>query len=127
MTPRVRPLRVGIGTVCAVTAGCVTAEDLIPSGAWTRTGRKRVNSLTGAEGKGARPPGPRPRTSGPASPPAVEQTRRTFEAAAAKMASRLQDGVRDRAVAHGPRPQPAPATDLLRLTRACDFQRCLAQ
>ncbi|WP_254707188.1 MobF family relaxase [Streptomyces lunaelactis] len=39
----------------------------------------------------------------------VEQTRRTFEAAAAKMAAKLQDGVRDRAVAHDPRPQPAPA------------------
>ncbi|MEU7429108.1 MobF family relaxase [Streptomyces sp. NPDC040750] len=36
----------------------------------------------------------------------VEQTRRTLEAAAAK----LQDGIRERAVAHGPRPQPAPAT-----------------
>ncbi|WTH73703.1 MobF family relaxase (plasmid) [Streptomyces sp. NBC_01238] len=40
---------------------------------------------------------------------AVEQTRRTFEAAAAKMAAKLQDGVRERAVAHGG-PQPAPAT-----------------
>ncbi|MFJ5900855.1 hypothetical protein ACIQFZ_36830 [Streptomyces sp. NPDC093064] len=40
----------------------------------------------------------------------VEQTRRTFEAAATKMAAKLQDGIRDRAVAHGPRPQPAPAT-----------------
>jgi hypothetical protein len=39
----------------------------------------------------------------------VEQTRRTFEAAAA-MAAKLQDGIRDRAVAHGPRPQPTPAT-----------------
>ncbi|WP_416072161.1 relaxase domain-containing protein [Streptomyces sp. ME18-1-4] len=36
----------------------------------------------------------------------VEQTRRTLEAAAAK----LQDGIRERAVAHSPRPQPAPAT-----------------
>ncbi|MFE6023849.1 conjugal transfer protein TraA, partial [Streptomyces sp. NPDC056441] len=36
----------------------------------------------------------------------VEQTRRTLEAAVAK----LQDGIRERAVAHGPRPQPAPAT-----------------
>ncbi|MFE9454506.1 MobF family relaxase [Streptomyces sp. NPDC006739] len=36
----------------------------------------------------------------------VEQIRRTLEAAAAK----LQDGIRERAVAHGPRPQPAPAT-----------------
>ncbi|MFF9771885.1 hypothetical protein ACF1GT_35845 [Streptomyces sp. NPDC014636] len=36
----------------------------------------------------------------------VEQTRRTLEAAAAK----LQDGIRERAVAHGHRPQPAPAT-----------------
>ncbi|MET9819958.1 hypothetical protein [Streptomyces sp. NPDC006355] len=36
----------------------------------------------------------------------VEQTPRTFEAAAAK----LQDSKRERAVAHGPRPQPAPAT-----------------
>ncbi|WP_058041257.1 hypothetical protein [Streptomyces roseifaciens] len=40
----------------------------------------------------------------------VEQTRRTFEAAAAKMAAKLQDGIRDRAVAHGPRSQPAPVT-----------------
>jgi hypothetical protein len=40
---------------------------------------------------------------------AMDQTRRTFEAAAAKMAAKLQDGVRDRAVAHGPRPQPATA------------------
>ncbi|MFF8919010.1 MobF family relaxase [Streptomyces sp. NPDC015032] len=39
----------------------------------------------------------------------VEQTRRTFEAAV-KLAARLQDGKRERAVAHGPRPQPAPAT-----------------
>jgi hypothetical protein len=39
----------------------------------------------------------------------VEQTRRTFEAAA-RPAARLQDGERERAVAHGPRPQPAPAT-----------------
>ncbi|MFJ5064594.1 MobF family relaxase [Streptomyces nigra] len=36
----------------------------------------------------------------------VEQTRRTLEAAAAK----LQDGIRERSVAHVPRPQPAPAT-----------------
>ncbi|CCK32908.1 TrwC relaxase protein involved in conjugal DNA transfer (plasmid) [Streptomyces davaonensis JCM 4913] len=36
----------------------------------------------------------------------VEQTRRTLEAAAAK----LQDGVRERALAHGPRQQPALAT-----------------
>lgn len=36
----------------------------------------------------------------------VEQTRRTLEAAAAK----LKDGIRERAVAHGPRPQPVPAT-----------------
>jgi conjugative relaxase-like TrwC/TraI family protein len=39
----------------------------------------------------------------------VEQTRRTFEAAA-KMAVKLQDGIRDRAIAHGPRPQPAPSS-----------------
>ncbi|MEU9471304.1 MobF family relaxase [Streptomyces avermitilis] len=37
---------------------------------------------------------------------AMDQTRRTFEAAAAKMAAKLTDGVRDRAVAHGPRSQP---------------------
>ncbi|MFJ3498847.1 MobF family relaxase [Streptomyces sp. NPDC086091] len=36
----------------------------------------------------------------------LEQTRRTLEAAAAK----LQDGIRERALAHGPRPQPAQAT-----------------
>ncbi|MEU3620043.1 MobF family relaxase [Streptomyces sp. NPDC006872] len=42
---------------------------------------------------------------------AMDQTRRTFEAAAAKMAAKLNDGVRERAVAHGPRPQPtAPTT-----------------
>ncbi|NJP53554.1 relaxase domain-containing protein [Streptomyces sp. SBST2-5] len=34
----------------------------------------------------------------------MEQTRRTLEAAVAK----LQDGMRERAVTHGPRPQPAP-------------------
>ncbi|GAB2896857.1 hypothetical protein GCM10027074_75310 [Streptomyces deserti] len=39
----------------------------------------------------------------------VEQTRRTFEAAA-WLAAKLQDGKRERAVAHGPRPQLAPAT-----------------
>ncbi|WP_234433091.1 MobF family relaxase [Streptomyces sp. NRRL S-1824] len=38
----------------------------------------------------------------------VEHTRRVFEAAA-KMAAKLQDGARERAVAHGPRPQPTPA------------------
>ncbi|MGV9342937.1 MobF family relaxase [Streptomyces sp. NPDC003688] len=39
----------------------------------------------------------------------VEQTRRTLEAAA-QLAAKLQDGIHERAVAHGPRPQPAPAT-----------------
>ncbi|MFC4506159.1 MULTISPECIES: MobF family relaxase [Streptomyces] len=39
----------------------------------------------------------------------VEQTRRTFEAAA-KLAAKLQDGARERGVVHSPRPQPAPAT-----------------
>ncbi|SCF56435.1 hypothetical protein [Streptomyces sp. Ncost-T10-10d] len=39
----------------------------------------------------------------------VEQSRRTFEAAA-RLAARLQDGMRERAVARGPRPQPAPVT-----------------
>lgn len=39
----------------------------------------------------------------------VEQPRRTFEAAA-KTAAKLHDGIRDRAVAPGRRPQPAPAT-----------------
>ncbi|WP_268830219.1 hypothetical protein [Streptomyces roseoverticillatus] len=39
----------------------------------------------------------------------MEQTRRTFEAAAL-LAAKLQDGMRERALAHGPRPQPAPAT-----------------
>ncbi|WUX65380.1 relaxase domain-containing protein (plasmid) [Streptomyces sp. NBC_01431] len=38
----------------------------------------------------------------------VEQTRRTFEAAA-KMAAKLQDGIRERAVASGPQPQRDPA------------------
>jgi hypothetical protein len=41
---------------------------------------------------------------------ALDQTRATFEAAAAKMAAKLTDGVRDRAVAHGPRPQPTATT-----------------
>ncbi|MGW3660014.1 hypothetical protein ACWD6R_32170 [Streptomyces sp. NPDC005151] len=41
---------------------------------------------------------------------AVEQTRRGFEAAAAQMAAKLQDSIRERAVAHGPRPQPTAAT-----------------
>ncbi|WP_333745985.1 MobF family relaxase [Streptomyces sp. IBSBF 2950] len=40
---------------------------------------------------------------------AVEESSRVIEAAAARMAAKLQDGIRDRAVAHGPRPQPAPA------------------
>ncbi|MDJ0386230.1 MobF family relaxase [Streptomyces sp. G-G2] len=39
---------------------------------------------------------------------ALEQTRATIEAVA-KMAVKLQDGVRERAVARGPRPQPAPS------------------
>lgn len=39
----------------------------------------------------------------------VEKTCRTFEAAA-RLAAKLQDGRRERAVTHGPRPQPAPAT-----------------
>ncbi|MFF8097904.1 hypothetical protein [Streptomyces sp. NPDC016675] len=38
----------------------------------------------------------------------VEQTRRTFEAAA-RLAAKLKDGKRERAVTHGSRPQPAPA------------------
>lgn len=42
---------------------------------------------------------------------AMDQTRRTFEAAAAKMAAKLTDGVRDRAVAHGPRPQSTSCGD----------------
>ncbi|OEJ55355.1 conjugal transfer protein TraA [Streptomyces agglomeratus] len=40
----------------------------------------------------------------------VEQTRRTFEAAAAQVAATLQDSRRAREAAHGPRPQPTPAT-----------------
>ncbi|WP_327281011.1 MULTISPECIES: hypothetical protein [unclassified Streptomyces] len=40
----------------------------------------------------------------------VEQTRRTLEAAAAEMAARLQAGIRERAAARRPSPQPAPAT-----------------
>ncbi|MEU0952530.1 MobF family relaxase [Streptomyces niveus] len=39
----------------------------------------------------------------------VEQTRRTFEAVV-KMAAKLQDGIRDRALAYGPRTPPGPAT-----------------
>ncbi|MEU5403909.1 MobF family relaxase [Streptomyces sp. NPDC005963] len=38
---------------------------------------------------------------------ALEQTRATIEAVA-KVAAKLQDGVRERAVARGPRPHPAP-------------------
>ncbi|MFE4960908.1 MobF family relaxase [Streptomyces sp. NPDC056653] len=41
----------------------------------------------------------------------VEHTRRVFEAAA-KMAAKLQDGARERAVAHSPRPQPAPTASM---------------
>ncbi|WP_435972203.1 relaxase domain-containing protein [Streptomyces sp. Qhu_M48] len=40
---------------------------------------------------------------------AVEQTRQTLEAAAAKVAATLQDSQRAREAAHGLRPQPAPA------------------
>ncbi|MFF1844948.1 MULTISPECIES: hypothetical protein [unclassified Streptomyces] len=39
----------------------------------------------------------------------MEQSRRTFEAAA-QLAARLQDGMRERAVGRGPRPQPFPVT-----------------
>ncbi|MFD3939902.1 hypothetical protein ACFWSF_34160 [Streptomyces sp. NPDC058611] len=41
---------------------------------------------------------------------AVEQTRRTVEAAAVEMAARIQAGIRERAAARRSRPQPAPAT-----------------
>ncbi|MFJ5266671.1 MobF family relaxase [Streptomyces sp. NPDC088387] len=40
----------------------------------------------------------------------VEQTRQTLEAAAAQVAATIQDSRRAREAAHGPRPQPAPAT-----------------
>ncbi|MDL5198660.1 MobF family relaxase [Streptomyces sp. ALI-76-A] len=40
----------------------------------------------------------------------VEQTRQTLEAAAAQVAASLQDSRRAREAAHGPRPQPVPAT-----------------
>jgi hypothetical protein len=55
---------------------------------------------------------------------AMDQTRRTFEAAA-----KLTDGVRERAVAHGPRPQPtasatAPThTQQPVSTHVCEGQR----
>ncbi|MEU9158125.1 MobF family relaxase [Streptomyces sp. NPDC048417] len=39
---------------------------------------------------------------------AVEESRRVIEAAVAKMAAKLQDGIRERAAVHGPRPQPSP-------------------
>ncbi|MEJ8655018.1 MULTISPECIES: hypothetical protein [unclassified Streptomyces] len=39
----------------------------------------------------------------------VEQTQLVVEAVV-KMTAKLQDGMRERAVAHGPRPQPAPTT-----------------
>ncbi|WP_327187309.1 hypothetical protein [Streptomyces sp. NBC_01334] len=44
------------------------------------------------------------------------QTRRTFEAAA-KTVAKLNAGVRDRAVAHGPRPQPTAPTTVPTHTR----------
>ncbi|MDV7220435.1 conjugal transfer protein TraA, partial [Streptomyces prunicolor] len=37
---------------------------------------------------------------------AVEESRHLIEAAAQGMADRLHDGMRERAAAHGPRPQP---------------------
>ncbi|MGW0929046.1 MobF family relaxase [Streptomyces sp. NPDC002644] len=40
---------------------------------------------------------------------AVEQTRRTLEAAAAQVAATIRGGRRAREAAHGPRPRPAPA------------------
>ncbi|MEV6183783.1 conjugal transfer protein TraA, partial [Streptomyces sp. NPDC052015] len=40
---------------------------------------------------------------------AVEQTRQTLEAAAAKVAATIQDSRRAREAAHGLRSQPAPA------------------
>ncbi|MDL5206686.1 MobF family relaxase [Streptomyces sp. ALI-76-A] len=40
----------------------------------------------------------------------VERTRQTLEAAAAQLAATLQDSRRAREAAHGPRPQPTPAT-----------------
>ncbi|MDT0574521.1 conjugal transfer protein TraA, partial [Streptomyces sp. DSM 3412] len=40
----------------------------------------------------------------------VERTRQTLEAAAAQVAATLQDSRRAREAAHGPRPQPTPAT-----------------
>ncbi|WP_425577086.1 hypothetical protein [Streptomyces enissocaesilis] len=40
---------------------------------------------------------------------ALEQTRATIEAAAAKMAAQLQDGIRERALTPDPAPQPATA------------------
>ncbi|MFB7510453.1 MULTISPECIES: hypothetical protein [Streptomyces] len=65
MTPRVRPLGAGTGIVCVVvaalaTAGCVTSKDPAdptPAGSWTPTGRRTVNSLTGAEGVATREDG----------------------------------------------------------------------
>ncbi|MFF3967944.1 MobF family relaxase [Streptomyces griseorubiginosus] len=48
---------------------------------------------------------------------AMDQTRATFEVAAAKMAAKLTDGVLDRAVAHGPRPQPTATTTTLTHTQ----------
>lgn len=39
----------------------------------------------------------------------VERTRQTMEAAAAQLAATIQDSKRAREVAHGLRPQPAPA------------------
>ncbi|MGW3956043.1 hypothetical protein ACWEKM_35225 [Streptomyces sp. NPDC004752] len=43
---------------------------------------------------------------------AVEQTRQTLEAAAAKVAATLRDSRRAREAAYGLRPQPAPAAVL---------------
>ncbi|WP_105973698.1 MobF family relaxase [Streptomyces geranii] len=39
----------------------------------------------------------------------MEESRRVIEAVAAQMAAKLRDGMRERAAAHGPRLQPAPA------------------
>ncbi|MEV8435131.1 MobF family relaxase [Streptomyces chartreusis] len=51
----------------------------------------------------------------------VEQTRRTFEAAA-KLAAKLQDGMRERAAVRGPRPQPTATTQPPPHTQQTDSQ-----
>ncbi|MFD5848255.1 MobF family relaxase [Streptomyces chartreusis] len=56
----------------------------------------------------------------------VEQTRRTFEAAA-KLAAKLQDGMRERAAVRGPRPQPTAMREPPPHTQQTDSQHTLGR